>query len=335
MKPYTGLVLTGVLLAAPMLLSAKTYKLVISTRDGQKIELETRNILQMDIVSVEPANPGSDPQEPAQDNYKPGDTGYVFPSGASLNGGFIDVDKVGKLAPYGYTGTDEELCWACSTAGMIQWWLNDYKRATGTDYPLRIALPAVSKCYSTPVMDVLAQAFYQDAGNPTYVLQWFFTGMPNAISSYNINGHPAFNSAYPHVQGNFAGMSKDDYAKYVSKQINSYYLYNGLTEKEVKVKASADIIGWLKDGPLYIDINGGNHALTCWGVKYTVDVNSKPIITNIYFAENDLLAGNIKGGLNSSSITWKEGDGPHMTSTNGQNVEINNFIPIKGYSRVN
>lgn len=266
--------------------------------------------------------------------YKPGTTGYIFPPGVDLNGGYVDVDKVGKLDKYGYTGTDEELCWACSTAGMIQWWLDDYKRATGNSYPLCIALPQQSKCYSTPIMDVLAQAFYQDAGNPNYVLQWFFSGMPNAIGSYNINGHAAFNTSYAYVQGNFACMSRTEYAKYVSKELYSYFLYKDLSESEVKVRASADIISWLKDGPLYIAINGGNHALTCWGVKYTVDINSKPIITHIYFAENDLLAGNIKGGLNSSSITWRGGDGPHMTSTNGVNVEISNFIPIKGYSRV-
>lgn len=334
MKFFSSLLITFAMIAIPAAVVAESYKLVISTKDGRKIELSTQDIEKMEVVTVGAENPAPDPETPAPEVYKPGDTGFVFPPGVDLNGGFVDVDKVGKLAPYGYTGTDEELCWACSTAGMIQWWLNDYKRATGIEYPLRIALPAESKCYSTPVMDVLAQAFYQDAGNPGYVLQWFFTGMPNAVSSYNLNGHAAFNLSYPYVQGNFAGMSKDDYAIYVSKQVNSYYLYNGLSEKEVKVKASADIIGWLKDGPLYIDINGGNHALTCWGVKYTVDINSHPIITNIYFAENDLLAGNIKGGLNSSSVTWKAGDGPHMTSTNGQNVEINNFIPFKGYSRV-
>lgn len=268
------------------------------------------------------------------DSYKPGELGYVFPPGVNLDSGWIDVDKVGKLDKYGYTGNDEELCWACSTAGMIQWWLNDYKRATGSDYPLRIALPEVSKCYSTPVMDVLAQAFYHDAGNPSYVMQWFFTGMPNAINSYNINGHSAFNTSYVNVQGNFANMPKEDYEKYISKELNSYFLYNGLTENEVKVKASADIIGWLKKGPLYIAINGGNHALTCWGVKYTVDVKGNPIITRLYYAENDLMAGNIKGGLNESGITWKAGDGPHMTSTNGLNVEINGFIHMKGHSTI-
>lgn len=273
--------------------------------------------------------------ETPQTGLRPGDTGYVFPPGVSLNGGFVDVDKVKDLTRYGYTGTDEELCWACSTAGMIQWWLNDYREATGHPYPLRIALPAESKCYSTPVMDVLAQAFYHDAGRPDYVFQWFFMGMPNSVASYTLNGHPAFNSAYTYVQGNFADMPKEDYGKYISKELNSYYLYSGLSESEERVKASADIMGWLYDGPVYLSINRGNHALSCWGVKYTVDKNSNPIITRIYYAENDLMAANIKGGLNESGITWKEGDGPHMTSTDGNNVEINSFLPIKAYSRVN
>ena len=310
---YTPILALAALLT-PAAGHAQSYSLVITTRDGRTIELDTRNIQRMEFRE-----------------QKPGTTGFVFPPGVDLNSGFVDVDKVGKLDKYGYQGTDEELCWGCSTAGMIQWWLNDYRRTTGSDYPLRIPLPAESKCYSTPVMDVLAQAFYHDAGNPSYVLQWFFTGMPNAVGSYNINGHPAFNASYTHVDGNFAGMTKEDYARYVSKQLNSYYLYSHLTEKEVKVKASADILGWLREGPLYIDINGGNHALTCWGAKYTIDINGNPIITQIYFAENDLLPGNLKGALNSSGITWCEGDGPHMTSTNGQNVEINNFIPMKGF----
>lgn len=269
------------------------------------------------------------------ETYKPGATGYTFPPNVSLDGGYVDVDKVGDLTKYGYPGTDDELCWACSTTGMIQWWLDDYKRATGSDYALKRNLPASSKCYSTPVMDVVAQAFYHDAGNPIYVMQWFFTGMPNSIGSYTLNGHPAFNLDYADVDGNFAGLSADDYAKYFpyTKEQNSYFLYSGMTEKQVSKKASADIIGWLKDGPLYISINGGNHALTCWGVKYTVDADGNPIINKIYFAENDMVAGNVKNGLNSSSISWKAGDGPHMYSTQGQDVEINGFFPMRGYSR--
>lgn len=268
--------------------------------------------------------------------YKPGDTGFVFPPAVSLEGGYVDVDKVGDLSRYGYSGTDDELCWACSTTGMIQWWLNDYKTATGKDYPLRIALPSSSKCYSTAVMDVVAQAFYHDAGRPDYVFEWFFKGMPNSIGSYTLNGHAAFNTDYANVGGNFAGMTADEYKKYVpyAKEQNSYFLYSSLTEENVKIKASSDIIGWLKDGPLYIAIQGGNHALTCWGVKYTVDVKGNPIITKIYYAENDMISGNVKNGLNSSSITWKQGDGPHMTSTGGSNVEITGFLPMRGYSRV-
>lgn len=311
----------GALLIQPSVMVADNYVLVIRTKDGRAVEIATDDIEEIEVQQ--------------KVILKPGTTGYVFPPGVDMNSGFVDVDKVGKLDKYGYSGTDEELCWACSTAGMIQWWLNDYKRIEGQDYPLRISIPAESKCYSTPVMDLLAQAFYQDAGNPGYVLQWFFTGMPNSVSTYNLNGHPAFNLSYANVNGNFAGMTKAEYDKYFSKEMNSYYLYSGLSESEVKVKASADIISWLGDGPVYIAINGGNHALTCWGVKYTVDINCKPIITQIYFAENDLYAGNIKGGLNVSGITWKAGDGPHMTSTNGLNVEINNFLPIKGYSRAN
>ena len=293
------------------------------------MEIDTRDIEKMEIVEiVENVDDGNNV------DYRPGATGCVFPPGVSLNGGFVDVDKVGKLSSYGYDGTDEELCWACSTAGMIQWWLNDYKRATGQDYPLRLALPSPSQCYSTPVMDLFVQAFYHDAGSPAYALQWFFTGMPNSVGTYTVNSHPAFNMTYAHVNGNFMGLSKVDYPKYVSKLMSSYSLYSNLTEEEVKVKASADIMGWLADGPLYIDINRGNHALTCWGVKYTVDVKGNPIVTRIYYAENDLLAGNIKGGLNESGITWKAGDGPLMTSTNGLNVEITNFLPMKGYSTV-
>lgn len=270
------------------------------------------------------------------DSYKPGSTGYSFPPNVNLDGGFVDVDKVGDLSKYGYSGTDDELCWACSTTGMIQWWLDDYKRTTGSDYPMNRELPATSKCYSTPVMDVVAQAFYHDAGNPVWVMQWFFTGMPNSVGTYTLNSHSAFNLDYAYVDGNFAGMSKDLYSKIFpyAKEQNSYFLYSGLTEKEVSVKASADIIGWLQEGPLYISINGGNHALTCWGVKYTVDVNGNPIINKLYFAENDMVGGNVKNGLNSTSITWKAGDGPHMISTQGQNVEITGFFPMRGYSKI-
>lgn len=268
-------------------------------------------------------------------SYKPGDVAYVFPPGVSLDGGYVDVDKVGDVTKYGWKGNDEELCWVCSTAGMIQWWLNDYKSATGKDYPMKIALPATSQCYSTPVMDVLVQAFYHDAGDPTYPLQWFFSGMPNSVGSYTVNGHAAFDTDYVNVNGNFLGIPRADYSKYIpnAKKINSWGRYNTLTEAQLKVQASADFIQWLTNGPLYIEIKGGGHALTCWGVRYKVDTNGNPIIDKIYFAENDIISGNVKNGLNSSSIMWKVGDGPHMYSTGGENVEITGYLPMIGYSR--
>lgn len=228
-----------------------------------------------------------------------GSKGSVFPPGVSTAGGFVDVDKVGDNNIY---GSDKELCWACVAAGMIQWWINDYKACTGEDYPMVHPLPAESKYYSTPVMDVISQAYTHQAGDAPNTIKWFFVGNEYPAESYTTNNQYTFQLDYEYVNGGFMGMTMNEF-----KQFREYSsgvdLYRGLSGEGVKKIFSSKMLGWLRQGPVYVCL-AGNHALCAWGADYTVEADGSKVITKLYIAENDVLSGNMKNAIQDAPVYY-------------------------------
>lgn len=222
----------------------------------------------------------------------------VFPHGVSTTGGFVDVDKVGDTS----YGNDSPLCWACVTADMSQWWLNDYKATEGKDYPLSFPIPEESPYYVTPIMDVISQAYVHQAGSTESALKWFFVGVPHP-ESYSINGICAFNLDYKYVKGGFMGMTDKEADDFIIPA-SWTNLYKGLTSQQLKDKFADTMIGWLRNGPVYFNVCTGNHALLAWGAEYTVQADGKKLITKLYVAENDPKAGNVKNGLNEARVEY-------------------------------
>lgn len=230
----------------------------------------------------------------------PGEKHTVFPRGVTTTSGFIDVDKVGDTV----YGSDSPLCWACVTAAMCQWWLNDYKATEGKDYPLAHPLPEKSLYYTTPIMDVISQAYTHQAGVPESVLKWFFCGVKYP-ESYFVNDMCAFNLDYEYVKGGFMGMTEseaDDYLKYETRTD----LYKGMNKQQVKEKFADVMIGWLRNGPVYFNVSTGNHALLAWGAEYTVQPDGTKVITKLYVAENDNKMGNVRNGLNEATVDYAD-----------------------------
>lgn len=225
-----------------------------------------------------------------------GDTGSIFPPGVSADKGFIDVDKIGDND----YGSDKELCWACAAAGMTQWWINDYKACTGQDYPMAHPLPAESKYYTTPVMDVLMQAYTQQAGDTRGAVKWFFVGNEYPASSYTTNGLPTFQLDYEYVEGGFMGMTQNEYTPF-TEYASGVDLFSGKSGNEVKSIFSDKMLGWLRHGPVYVCLSG-NHALCAWGADYTVQADGSKLITRLYIAENDLRSGNTINGLQFGNV---------------------------------
>lgn len=232
-----------------------------------------------------------------------GETHTVFPNRVSMTEGYVDVDKVGDTI----WGNDSPLCWACVTANMCQWWIDDYKATEGKDYPIQGDLPTESLYYCTPFMDVISQAYVHQAGVPESTLRWFFAGVPNP-ENYGVNDVCAFNLDNKYVYGGFMGMT-DEACDIYFDEIGATSLYKGMNQAEVKATFADKMIGWLRNGPVYFNISRGNHALLAWGAEYTIQSDGSKVITKLFVAENDNKAGNVRNGLNEARVEYTDNSG--------------------------
>ncbi len=277
----------------------------------------------------------------------PGTKGTIFPFGVDKTSGFYDVDKVGSLEPYGWTGAsgenhDGNMCWACTASGLIQWWLDDYVSKTGHEYPFvnGEAIPKESKCYSTPIMDLINNAFgYSDLGGGCHqTIMWFFAGYydhpflgsPSKPESANLVGAP-FRSGYPYWKGGFLGMTWEEGMNYIvcNEEANNgwdwydytmFYHSNYSLPKDVTIDDAAKkfnllTIDALLQGPYYICFAG--HAMSCWGADYEIMADGTPRIYNLYYCENAIHRTNVHGGYQMGPVTYEPAVyPPHMAGKN-------------------
>ena len=277
-------------------------------------------------------------------DLNPGDKGSVFPAGVSAEGGWIDVDKVQNLSPYGWSGEDTRMCWACTVSGMIQWWLNDYKAKTGHDFETIYPIPTESKCYSTPIMDLYVDYWLHDGGSMFDPLKWFFR--PVGWNTGNGEGSFLLDESKPNWKGGFGGMTEDETQALMvvnEKSSNGYNtpLYEfhvtydgGKTDEDLMRVFSQKVINALRQGPLALSIVGsiGNtvHGVSCWGADYEVLSDGTLKVKELYISENDPLAGNVKNGMNKGIITYENGYVKVDMPTTGKK-NINMFFGIRGY----
>lgn len=266
----------------------------------------------------------------------PGTRGSVFPFGVDSGSGFIDVDKVGQLDKYGWTGEkdkndDGNMCWACTASGLIQWWLNDYVSKTGHEYPFvnGDAIPTESKCYATPIMDLINNAFaYSELGGGCHqTIMWFFSGYydhpflgsPTNPDYVNLIGVP-FRSGYRYWKGGFLGMTWEEGLKYLiyNEEANngwewydhtmfyhsSYSIPKEMTADESARKFNLLTIDALLQGPFYICFAG--HAMSCWGADYEIMPDGTPRIHNFYYCENAIHRTNVIGGYQMGPVTYED-----------------------------
>ncbi len=230
----------------------------------------------------------------------PGTTGTVYPVGVSHDSGFVDVDKVGDTL----WGSDSPLCWACVSAAMCQWWIDDYKASTGEDYALKHPIHEESPYYITPIMDLFSQAFVHQAGEPGVALSWFFVGEEHPERVW-MNGIKCYNEDYEYVKGGWMNMSQSEFKKYYSVW-DRLDLYKGLDQAGVKAKFADVMLGWLRSGPVYFNITKGNHALCAYGAEYKVEADGSKVITKLFIIENDLRPGNAQNAIQDVPVQYSD-----------------------------
>lgn len=279
----------------------------------------------------------------------PGSKGFVFAPGVDETSGFIDVDKVGDLSRYGWelyvdesslepgdlpANDDGGLCWACTASGMIQWWLNDYKNKTGHDYPIRFpdAIAEKSKCYSTPIMDVMNDAFgWNEGASCMDAIKWFFAGYynhpvlgnPTNPQYCNTVGAP-HKPTYKYWKGGFMGMTWEECMSYIvcTPEANdgfewynyekfyhcNYTIPKDATPEEASKVFSKLTIDAFMEGPVYISF--AKHAMSAWGVEYEVLADGTPSITKMYYCENAIHSSNKINGYQITPVEYKPASYP-------------------------
>lgn len=310
----------------------------------------------------------------------PGSKGTIWAPGVDEKSGFIDVDKVGDLGPYGWTlyvdeyhlspgdipsNDDSGLCWACTATGLIQWWVNDYKNKTGQDYPMRFpeAIAEKSKCYSTPFMDIINDAFAWNEGASCHdAIKWFFAGYydhpvlgnPTDPKACNTVGAP-HRPDYKYWRGGFFGMTFEEAQSYIvcNAQANDgydwynhnmFYSCSHSIPKDATIDEAAEIFSKLNieafmEGPVYIAF--ARHAMSAWGADYEILADGTPRITRIRYCENTRHSSNVIDGLQAypdGTIEYKTGvypiagkNVPHILNSIGGQYTLLNCSGLRGW----
>lgn len=257
----------------------------------------------------------------------PGASGSIFPFGVSETEGFYDVDKVyydglKNIRPDWVS--DQEMCWACSSSGILQWWLDDYKRKTGEDWPMKYpdAIPEKSVCYTTPIMDVYMEGCNNLPGSSEGIL-WFMSGKQD--NTFVNNTDWQFKESYKYWQGGFMGMTEKEAKSYLNIKKEAHYPYddpdtyihtflisNSLPKNCTATQArdifTPLIFEILKEGPAWVGMHG-MHALSLWGADYVVHDDGTPEITALYICENSQQVGvinnlNVINGYNKMVVSY-------------------------------
>ena len=225
-------------------------------------------------------NPDPDPEpDPEVLPVQPGTA--VFARGVSLEKGWYDVNK----SPAGQNG-DINMCWAAAGANMLQWWIDNYKRAghalpagtpegKGTDYELAI-------------FEIFKEQWDNRQGSQIHFgLRWFLNGDVTELNQYQ-----GIDKPLPQYPGGFLNPDWNFIGQHMSglytQDLQGYYLWDsGYEEPRHRLDVFTDyIVEAFKDGMAGLSIRSGYsslHAITMWG--YELDADGR--ICKAYITDSD------------------------------------------------
>lgn len=243
----------------------------------------------------------------------------VFAEGVSRESGWYDVNKVGR----GDNG-DINMCWAASTANIIQWWQDVYVSKGGVLPEGAITGPG--KTYELALMELFHQQWNNErGGHVVEAVPWYFEGVyygetaSPGSQAYPLEGNNGgfFKSVwadiYPHLYHEYSYMF-DWYQDLYAGDFNNYYLWgNGsnLTGKD-RLKYFTDLVVQFIDRgiasltiSLSSDMRTLHHATTIWG--YEID-HETGLLTRLWITDSDDLEKEPKQPLlNEYEVSIGEG----------------------------
>ena len=284
----------------------------------------------------------------------------VFAEGVTLTSGWYDVNKKGE----GDNG-DINMCWAATSANMIQWFQDRYKAAGKTLPADATDGPGVTSYtnygpYELELMNVFhSQWDNSRGGHMQEAIPWYFEGVLNG-GEYASPGSQAVpktaggfwksiwaTEVYPNIYHGYENIIVPGVIEYRDIYItlyNNYYLWgNGTTllGKE-RLKVFSDlVVEAFEHGMAGLTVNlsanltSVSHAVTLWG--YEID-NATGLVTRLWITDSDDLASEPKTQLlNEYSVSIDEGKSEIKLTGNTRYgaCYVVSIHPFSGYGSAN
>ena len=250
----------------------------------------------------------------------------VFAEGVTMTSGWYDVNKMGQ----GELNGDINMCWAASSANMIQWWQDRYVAAGNTlpsttvTGPGTVVFPESGRAYELALMEVFYNEWDNRRGcNTTEAIPWFFEGVNyGATASPGSQAVPLtpggywasiWDEVYPYMYHEYSYMFGWYTDLYVG-EFNAYMNWgqgSSLVGMERYKKFSDLVVEFIGRGvasmTISLNSNGGLlHATTLWG--YEID-NATGLVTRLWITDSDDLLNEPKQQLlNEYTVSYRDGD---------------------------
>ena len=264
-------------------------------------------------------------------------TTVFFAEGVTLTSGWYDVNKLKQ------GGSDINMCWAASSANIIQWWQDRYVEA-GNTLPAGAVNGAGTKVYdgiasyNLAIMDLYRDLWDNSRGGEvSHGVTWYFEGR-NIMKEASAGSHAQplndnsggyfadiwSSQILPNVYHEYDYVIVPEILEYndlISQEYNNYYNWgngSGLPNNQRLKKFSDMVVEFMDRGlvsltvALSANLGSLHHATTLWG--YEID-NATGILTKIWITDSDDIHQNGESGdptqqmLREYAVSFNEATG--------------------------
>ena len=286
--------------------------------------------LSSNTVEVTAVSPSS--SLPTDSHTPTGKLATKWVKGVNQHSGWYDVNKKNDGR-----GADGLRCWAASTACMLQWWQDNYRKAGYQLPPTAIDGPGTT--YELKIFEHFMDCWTNEGASAFVGCRWYMTGEDAGAKYSN------FARLIKHGQGGklssvhqaIAHQLGSDYAT----TVGGYSTWGAAsTSREPSLAIfSRLILKALDEGIVSLDINpgySGSHAITLWGVEY----DERGIIHKMYVTDSDDLIRTPRAPRKPILHAYYLENSPREPRVIGLRgasyknfVELLNFDTLRGYPR--
>lgn len=213
-----------------------------------------------------------------------------FAEGVSLESGWYDVNKVKD----GTVNGDINMCWAATTANILQWWQDRYVEQ-GNELPEGCP-DGKGETYELAIMEVFHTQWDNTyGGHAFHAVKWYFEGV-NVCEGWSRQAQPLQRGSGGYFKHEWEQIEPYMYTGHdlgYTQDYNNYYLWgsgSGLNATG-RLKAFTELVELFIDKGMTSmaiaqreNYGGVHHSVTLWG--YEKD-NETGLLTRIWITDSD------------------------------------------------